>query len=66
MQYYYSRKNPDRSGVMKIHADKCNDLPGVLSRIYLGIFANEKMAVQTAKEKFQLTKVQICSCCVEK
>ncbi|WP_156888641.1 hypothetical protein [Christiangramia echinicola] len=65
MQYYYSSKNPDSLGVIRVHAEKCRELPDVLTRIYLGIFPNSSLAISTAKEKLQLTKVRVCNCCVD-
>ncbi|QYA24267.1 hypothetical protein G3I01_01650 [Gramella sp. MT6] len=65
MQYYYTRKNPDARGVIQVHADRCKDLPEILERVYLGIFPNSSLAMNSAKEKLQLTKVRICTCCME-
>ena len=65
MQYYYSSKNPDTRGVIRVHAEKCQDLPDVLARIYLGIFPNSGLAMSSAKEKLQLTKVKVCVCCTD-
>ena len=65
MQYYYSSKEPDALGVIRIHGENCKDLPHVLSRIYLGIYPNANLALTSVKEKLQLTRVKICKCCLE-
>lgn len=65
MKFYYSGKNPNPQGVIMVHADDCKELPDVLERIYIGIFANGNLAIDSAREKFQLTKVRLCRCCME-
>ena len=65
MQYYYTSKNPDARGVISVHAEKCKELPHVLSRIYLGLYPNVHLAMQSAKENLQLTKVRVCNCCLD-
>lgn len=65
MQYYYSSKNPDERGFIRVHAENCKGLPDVLARIYLGIFPNSILAMGSAKEKLQLTRVKVCQCCME-
>lgn len=65
MQYYYSSKNPDSLGIIRVHAENCANLPEVLGRIYLGIYPNGNLAVASAREKLQLTKVRVCNCCTE-
>ena len=63
MKFYYSGKNPDAQGAIMVHADDCKQLPDVLERIYLGIYANGDLAITSAIEKLQLTRVRICKCC---
>lgn len=65
MKFYYSGKSPNTQGVILVHADDCSSLPDVLERIYLGIFPNGNLAITSAREKLQLTKVKICKCCGE-
>ncbi|MBT8294913.1 MAG: hypothetical protein KJO51_00685 [Gramella sp.] len=65
MQYYYTSRKPDAQGAISVHAEKCRDLPHVLSRIYLGIYPNGSLAKQSAIENLQLTKVRICKCCLD-
>ena len=65
MKFYYSGKNPNAKGVVMVHADDCKTLPDVLERIYIGIFANGNLAMTTAQEKLQITKIRLCKCCYE-
>lgn len=66
MQYYYSSKRPDSHGVIRVHGENCQELPDILTRIYLGIFPNGNLAMLSAREKFQLEKVKVCRCCLAK
>lgn len=63
MKFYYTGKEPDLKGVIWIHAETCKSLPDVLGRIYLGMFPNGYLAIETAKAKLQLAKVNVCKCC---
>lgn len=63
MKFYYSGKNPDPQGAIRVHADDCKSLPEVLERIYIGIFANGNLAMETAQKKLQIPKVKLCKCC---
>ncbi|MUP42036.1 hypothetical protein [Christiangramia aestuarii] len=65
MQYYYSSKKPDIGGHIRVHAQNCVELPDILARIYLGIFPNSNLAVASAREKLQLTRVKVCNCCTD-
>lgn len=65
MKFYYSGKNPDVRGTIMVHADDCKSLPEVLERIYLGIYPNPNLAILSAKEKLQLTRVKVCKCCAQ-
>ncbi|MUP44424.1 hypothetical protein E0K83_01525 [Gramella sp. BOM4] len=63
MKFYYSGKTPDARGAVQVHSEDCQSLPDILGRIYLGLFPNGNMALDTAKTKFQISKARICKCC---
>lgn len=64
MKFYYSGKQPDVQGIIMVYADSCKNLPDVLGRIYIGMFPNSNLAMETAQKKLQLAKVKICKCCI--
>lgn len=63
MKFYYSSRNPDQNGMIRIHGQDCKDLPDVLARVYLGMFANGNLAMQKAQKNFQINDIVICKCC---
>ncbi|MDR5589452.1 hypothetical protein [Christiangramia sp. SM2212] len=63
MKFYYSGKQPDAYGVIRVHAETCKSLPDILGRIYIGMFPNGNLAMETAKNELQLAKVKVCKCC---
>lgn len=63
MKFYYSAKNPDQRGMIRVHGDDCKELPEVLERVYLGIFANANMAMEKAQKNHQITNIIVCECC---
>ncbi|MCG9970873.1 hypothetical protein [Christiangramia crocea] len=65
MKFYYSGKNTNTQGVIMVHSEDCKALPDVLQRIYIGMFPNSNLAITSAKQKLQLTRVKVCTCCVE-
>ena len=63
MKFYYLNKNSNPQGLLMVHADSCTRLPDILSRVYLGIFPNSLLAINAAKDQFQVEKAAICKCC---
>lgn len=64
MKFYYLSKSSNSQGMVYVHADSCTKLPDILSRVYLGIFPNSLLAMDAAKDQFQVEKAAVCKCCI--
>ncbi|AVR45444.1 hypothetical protein C7S20_09265 [Christiangramia fulva] len=65
MKFYYSAKNPDHNGMIRVHGEDCKELPDVLDRVYLGIFANGDLAKKKAQQNLLVTNIIVCKCCYD-
>jgi hypothetical protein len=64
MKHYYVNDNAQSNGDHEVHADGCTYLQHIISKTYLGFFANAIPAVQQAR-RYYLQSNGCAYCCPE-